>query len=144
MRALTVRQPWAWAIIHGGKDIENRTRNIAGAYRGPIAIHVAKNADLVALTSLDFVGRIVATKLFRPEAEWFSNSPASAIIGVVDLVDVHHGATYSDESCYRAPAPGEPCVMPVPRCSPWSMRDHHHLVLANPRALANPIPARGR
>jgi hypothetical protein len=23
--ALAVRQPWAWAIIHGGKDIENRT-----------------------------------------------------------------------------------------------------------------------
>jgi hypothetical protein len=23
--ALAVRQPWAWAIVHGGKDIENRT-----------------------------------------------------------------------------------------------------------------------
>lgn len=23
--ALSVRQPWAWAIIHAGKDIENRT-----------------------------------------------------------------------------------------------------------------------
>ena len=23
-KALSVRQPWAWAIIHGGKDIENR------------------------------------------------------------------------------------------------------------------------
>lgn len=23
--ALAVRQPWAWAIIHGGKDIENRS-----------------------------------------------------------------------------------------------------------------------
>ena len=29
LRILTVRQPYAWAIIHGGKDIENRTRNIA-------------------------------------------------------------------------------------------------------------------
>ena len=28
-RALSVRQPWAWSIIYGGKDIENR---------GPIAI----------------------------------------------------------------------------------------------------------
>lgn len=28
-KALSVRQPWAWAIIHAGKDIENR---------GPIAI----------------------------------------------------------------------------------------------------------
>lgn len=24
--ALSVRQPWAWAIIHAGKDIENRSR----------------------------------------------------------------------------------------------------------------------
>ncbi len=23
--AISVRQPWAWAIIHGGKDVENRT-----------------------------------------------------------------------------------------------------------------------
>lgn len=25
MKALTVLQPWAWAIIHAGKDVENRT-----------------------------------------------------------------------------------------------------------------------
>jgi len=30
-RALSVRQPWAWAIIHGGKDIENRGRAPEGA-----------------------------------------------------------------------------------------------------------------
>lgn len=45
MRILTVRQPWAWAIIHGGKDVENRVRNIAGDYRGPIAIHVGLQHD---------------------------------------------------------------------------------------------------
>lgn len=37
MRALTVQQPWAWAIVHGGKDVENRTQ--AWSYRGPLAIH---------------------------------------------------------------------------------------------------------
>lgn len=37
MKALTVQQPWAWAIVHGGKDIENRTQ--AWSYRGPLAIH---------------------------------------------------------------------------------------------------------
>lgn len=45
MRILTVRQPWAWAIVHGGKDVENRTRNIAGAYRGPVAIHAGMRFD---------------------------------------------------------------------------------------------------
>jgi hypothetical protein len=36
MKALTVQQPWAWAIFHG-KDIENRTQ--LWTYRGPLAIH---------------------------------------------------------------------------------------------------------
>ena len=35
MKAITVRQPWAYAIMHLGKDVENRTCNIAGSYRGP-------------------------------------------------------------------------------------------------------------
>lgn len=43
--ALSVRQPWAWAIIHAGKDIENRSRRAVdhGLNRkGRIAIHAAK------------------------------------------------------------------------------------------------------
>ena len=36
-QALSVRQPWAWAIIHAGKDIENRTWQTD--FRGRIAIH---------------------------------------------------------------------------------------------------------
>lgn len=32
--ALSVRQPWAWAIIHAGKDIENRSwQDITAALR---------------------------------------------------------------------------------------------------------------
>jgi hypothetical protein len=43
--ALSVRQPWAWAIIHAGKDIENRSQ--AAVSKGsmrirPIAIHASK------------------------------------------------------------------------------------------------------
>lgn len=43
--ALSVRQPWAWAIIHAGKDIENRTwrsNHPSLPDRGPLAIHAAK------------------------------------------------------------------------------------------------------
>jgi len=38
--ALSIRQPWAWLILHGGKDVENRrwpTRQ-----RGRVYIHAAK------------------------------------------------------------------------------------------------------
>lgn len=37
---LTVKQPWAWAIIHAGKDVENRSRPIR--YRGRLLIHAGK------------------------------------------------------------------------------------------------------
>ena len=40
MKCISVRQPWAWAIVHAGKDIENRTW--ATSYRGPILIHAGK------------------------------------------------------------------------------------------------------
>lgn len=42
--ALSVRQPWAWAIFHG-KDIENRSwraPNPALAFRGEVCIHAAQ------------------------------------------------------------------------------------------------------
>lgn len=42
-KALTIRQPWAWAIAFGGKDIENR--DWATSYRGPICIHAGANKN---------------------------------------------------------------------------------------------------
>lgn len=38
---LTVKQPWAWAIIHAGKDVENRSRPLN--YRGQLLIQAGKN-----------------------------------------------------------------------------------------------------
>jgi hypothetical protein len=45
MKALSIRQPWAWAIVSGLKTIENRSWQTN--YRGPLLIHAAKSrADL--------------------------------------------------------------------------------------------------
>jgi hypothetical protein len=43
MKALSIRQPWAWLIVNGIKDIENRdwTTN----YRGFLLIHAGKTMD---------------------------------------------------------------------------------------------------
>jgi len=43
MKALTIWQPWAWCIIHGGKDVENR--RWPAKHRGPLAIHAAAKRD---------------------------------------------------------------------------------------------------
>ena len=44
--ALSVRQPWAWAIIYAGKDVENRDWKLSGrrwpqGSRGRVAIHAS-------------------------------------------------------------------------------------------------------
>ena len=41
--ALSVRQPWAWAIVNGFKDVENRSW--ATAYRGPLLLHAGQQFD---------------------------------------------------------------------------------------------------
>lgn len=123
MRALTVRQPWAWAIVHGEKNVENRTRNVAGAYRGPVAIHAAvAHADDTHGAWLD----VVSTTRTRPVPS-ILDMPLGVVVGVVDLVDVH-------------PCRWSDCCP----CSPWAEPNHHHLVLANPRPLPRPIPWRGQ
>lgn len=38
--ALSVRQPWAWLIVNGYKDVENR--NWPTRFRGPVLIHAGK------------------------------------------------------------------------------------------------------
>jgi hypothetical protein len=43
MKALSIKQPWAWAICNAGKDIENR--NWHTHYRGSVLIHAGKTVD---------------------------------------------------------------------------------------------------
>jgi hypothetical protein len=39
MKVIVIRQPWAWLIVNGFKDIENRTW--ATRYRGPLLIQAS-------------------------------------------------------------------------------------------------------
>ena len=40
MKALSVRQPWAWLIVNGHKPVENRSWTTK--YQGPLLIHASK------------------------------------------------------------------------------------------------------
>lgn len=46
MKAISIRQPWAWLIVNGYKDIENRTWDTK--YRGPVLIHASSRRPTVA------------------------------------------------------------------------------------------------
>lgn len=85
MRAITVRQPHAWAILHAGKDVENRTRSTR--YRGPLLVHAGR-----AEPSHDEMARVGAT---GPLA-------TGVFVAVAALVDVHQ----CDGGCSRWARPG--------------------------------------
>jgi hypothetical protein len=148
MRILTVRQPWAWAIIHAGKDVENRTRNIAGDYRGPVAIHVAgKYAEMDTRPSALAEAQdawCVRQGSDCPRHPWQAN--VGMIIGVVDLIDVHSASVIGGCGRLRHDCPEHGTCRE--HCSPWADGPSadgwfQHLVLANPRPLVEQIPYRG-
>jgi len=118
--ALSVRQPWAWAIVHAGKDIENRSWNGSNPglkFRGPVCVHASSGMTRDefedAIEDIDYA----ASNVDRlPQA---SELVRGGIIGVVDVVDV---IRKSDSKWW---------------CGPIG------LVLRNPRAI-KPIPCKGQ
>lgn len=92
MKALSVRQPWAHAIVHLGKRVENR--DWAGcAYRGPVLIHASKtlvvrdfDADVVAVihaTDADPPATLAIWSSRRGLARWrpAQTLPLGGIVG---------------------------------------------------------------
>ena len=123
MKALTVKQPWAWALIHGGKDVENRSRPTK--YRGQLYIHAGKG---YATEALKFPAFSTLDLDFDVTGELdLGIDVRGMVIGLVDVVDCHH---------WMECGPGEGM------CSEWAMEGHHHWTLANPRPV-EPFPAKG-
>jgi hypothetical protein len=84
--ALSVRQPWAWAIIHGGKDIENRSWQAVNhglSQRGRIAVHASQGMTRDEYESARSFMRSIGVDCPRPDDLY-----RGAIIGSVNVVDV--------------------------------------------------------
>lgn len=92
-RAISIRQPWAWAIVNGGKDIENR--DWYTAVRGPVCIHAAKGMGKQEYA--DAAAFITSTIGSARDQEWLTKwhgvcaAPyrldRGGIIGVAEIVD---------------------------------------------------------
>lgn len=112
MRALSIRQPWAWLIINAGKDIENR--DWFSHRCGRILIHASKGTTRdeyeESLLTAHLVSRTrpFPTGLKLPE---FSELQRGGIVGWVEITD---------------------CV--VKSDSPWFF-GRYGFVLRNPRPL---------
>jgi hypothetical protein len=85
IKCLSLRQPWAWAVIHANKRIENRIWNTH--YRGPFLVHAARGYEDhdVAFARHFMVSKgLVAAKDIPPIDEL----PRGGIIGKTSLLEV--------------------------------------------------------
>lgn len=75
MKALSILQPWAYAILHLRKDVENRTWRTN--FRGRFLIHTGKGFDVDGYDWLNSL-RIIALGIELPKRDEF---PRGGIVG---------------------------------------------------------------
>jgi len=80
MKALSIRQPWAWLILNGGKDIENRSWPTR--FRGPFLIHAAKG-----MTREEYEGAADVAAGQGITLPDFKDLERGGIVGQAEIVD---------------------------------------------------------
>lgn len=131
-RVLSVRQPWAFLLVSGIKNVENRTWRTD--YTGPLLIHAGKSWDhkgYAIIQKLFPDAAEVIEKHFRPIYGWGCKScpvgahadEFGAIVGQVELT-----------GCW-------PPNKPIP--SIWAEPDLFHWIIPDAKVFDEPIPARG-
>lgn len=119
---LSIRRPWTWLILHGGKNVENRTWTTT--YRGLLLIHASGGWDGRAIP---FAGALTALGERIPLHRLSGNRdlhPKGLIVGAVAL----------DGICTAGDACG---------CPPWAMPGQNHWRLRDPVAFPEPVRAHG-
>lgn len=125
MKALSLTQPWAWLVLHGGKNIENRRWNTTE--RGRFLIHASKGMresdyDSAWETALLVGGLDLANRIPEPK-----QLERGGIIGSVELFDVIR--------------PYEPELF-IERKQPWHFGDQFGFRIRDPRQLPF-LPCKG-
>ena len=126
VKMISVRQPWAWLLVAGHKDIENRKWRTS--YRGPLLIHASQ-----AMEPDDFPMQrewIETCGIVIPE-----DLPRGAIVGSATLTDVHDWASPP----YTGFVPGQVKYSP----SPW-FEGPYGFEMEYAVPFYEPIPYRGQ
>ena len=132
LRALTIRQPWAWAILHG-KPVENRTWP-PPHWLTEVAIHAGARSGwdedgefspLVQAAWRKFAADPPPMNTVAPLGPGAIHIGFSAIAAVAEGLSSHHA---SDCCGY---------------CSEWAVQGQFHWQWRTLRVLAEPVPAKG-
>lgn len=121
MKVLTIKQPWASLIVHGIKNLENRSWY--PNYTGPILIHAAKKGEREGWECLDDVQRqIVMRHISMIYDTPFEELPFGKIIGQVNLTRAVKRDYYD----------------------PWAINGLYKWVLEDPIKFDTPISVKGQ
>jgi len=116
MMALSVRQPWAWLIMAGHKDVENRSWCIRTPIR--IWIHAASG-----MTRAEYAWCWLYAAALGVEIPPFSSLVRGCLLGTIKV----------EQCCHDTPSPWYDDVL-----APWGW------VLSDPRPLKTPWRCRGQ
>ncbi|MDD4874690.1 MAG: hypothetical protein PHE15_06970 [Dehalococcoidales bacterium] len=133
MKALSIKQPWAWLICRGFKDVENRPWKINAKGYSPKActidlparvyVHTCKQMDFDGLMSIitgDFGDLSLKQRKWLNNNELIIEQMCGALIGEVDIVDCAKDSK-----------------------SPWAAAGQYQFMLKNPVLYDKPIPYKG-
>ena len=126
MKALSIRQPWLWAIMHAGKRIENRDWYCG--YRGPILLHASRyynGQEFWDVVSEDILPLVPA-----------GQTPPFVTVRMLQQTGGHLLARANVVDCLR------PGGTPPAGQEAW-YTGAFGIVLANVEALPEPVPCRG-
>lgn len=101
MKALSIRQPWAWLIVHGGKDIENRSWHTK--FRGRFLVHAGKGCTGEEYAEAYRFARTIGVLL--PRLEDLDRGGIIGSVELVDSLDTSGSAWYMGQKAFVLQAP---------------------------------------
>lgn len=158
MKAISIRQPWAFAICYFGKRVENRDwdirgGNIAQARRlvgTDILIHAAKGCTRDEWDdACEFMASFPHPHT-GPRGETIKTVTRGAIVATAKLVRLtyttlhEHRNTLDRIECDLCGEPiPEMSGVPCPKPDPWAIPGTVGLILDDVRPLPRPVPFKG-
>lgn len=113
---LSIRQPWAWLIVNGFKDIENR--DWPTNFRGELLVHAGQTMPRTYYN--ETVQDLQMLGLYPPSLPAYEDLPRGGLVGWTHIAD---------------------CRQQHP--SPWKMEDTYGFVLRDSRPIPF-VPYKGR
>ncbi len=83
--ALSIKQPWAWLICKGYKDIENR--DWSTLFKGRIYVHAGQSRSAMTNSNVKYILERLSKNQTADFLMAYRNMTFGAIIGEVDITD---------------------------------------------------------